>query len=451
MNSQQNGTKRLSPVADLISHGVGCSGVERVLRSVRKHLGMDVAFISQFRGSDRIFESVDADATAPVYVGQTAPLQEGFCLKIVQGDLPRLMPDTSLVPKAMAIMATSAISVGSHIGVPIELDEGEIYGTLCCFSYQPDLTLGERELCMMQAFAEVLAHEFSERRAIATLELAKVFAIRGAINSGAPRIVFQPLYSLQTGSIDSVECLSRFDVAPLRSPDVWFDLAREVGLSGELELLAVQNALTALDQFPEKVSLAINMSPDVVLDGALARVLAQVDLRRIVVEITEHSIVSDYGALGAALQPFKNDGLRLAIDDAGAGYASMRHILSLNPDIIKLDMSLTRNIDSDSNRRALAKALISFARDIGSSITAEGVETQAELMMLMELGVDMAQGYYLGRPMPLAEAKQVATESSGVHAASRAVIFQHSSRSDENTMLAGTRYHLRTHKSVCTD
>jgi EAL domain-containing protein (putative c-di-GMP-specific phosphodiesterase class I) len=104
-----------------------------------------------------------------------------------------------------------------------------------------------------------------------------------------------------------------------------------------------------------------------------------------------------------ALAPFRRRGARLAIDDAGANYASMRHILNLKADIIKLDISLTRDIDSDSNRRALAKGLIAFAREVASQITAEGVETESELATLRAIGVDKAQGYFLAKPRTLEE------------------------------------------------
>jgi EAL domain-containing protein (putative c-di-GMP-specific phosphodiesterase class I) len=104
------------------------------------------------------------------------------------------------------------------------------------------------------------------------------------------------------------------------------------------------------------------------------------------------------------LEPLRKKGLRLAVDDAGAGYASFRHILRLEPDIIKLDMSLTRDIDTDRTRRALAAALIRFAQETGSKIIAEGVETQSELEVLRSLGISMAQGYLISRPVPLAAA-----------------------------------------------
>lgn len=122
---------------------------------------------------------------------------------------------------------------------------------------------------------------------------------------------------------------------------------------------------------------------------------------RIVIEITEHSDVENYEQLLRALLPLRQRGFRLAVDDAGAGYSSLRHILNLQPDFIKLDMGLIRNIDVDPARRALASALIGFARETGSVIIAEGVETASEFETLQLIGVEQVQGYFLGRPMPL--------------------------------------------------
>jgi EAL domain-containing protein (putative c-di-GMP-specific phosphodiesterase class I) len=389
------------PIANLLARGVADSGVAQVLRTVRRHMEMDVAFISQFREDDRILEHVDADGAAPISVGQAIPLEEGYCLKVVRGELPQFIPDTAAVPAALAIPATTEIPIGSHLSVPVRLDTGEIYGTLCCFSYLPDPTLGERDLRMMRAFAEVLAGRINEDLAVIRVKESAAEQIRATMASGAPRIVFQPIYGLEDEELVGVECLSRFDAEPRRTPDRWFSEAHDVGMGLELELHAIRNALSALDCFPDPVFLGINTSAELVLSGQLARLLCELDLSRIMVEITEHATVTDYNALVRALQPLRDLGARLAIDDAGAGYASMRHILNLKSDVIKLDMSLTRDIDTDPGRRALAKGLISFAHDIGSSITAEGVETRGELQMLRSLGVDKVQGYYLGMPLPL--------------------------------------------------
>jgi EAL domain-containing protein (putative c-di-GMP-specific phosphodiesterase class I) len=120
-----------------------------------------------------------------------------------------------------------------------------------------------------------------------------------------------------------------------------------------------------------------------------------------VLEITEHAAIRCYPDVLTAMQPLRDKGLRIAVDDAGAGYSSFRHILTLSPDIIKLDMSIVRNIDSDRSRKALAAALMGFARATGSKVVAEGVETLSELSVLRELGVDKAQGHLLAKPTPL--------------------------------------------------
>ena len=388
------------PIAKLLAQGVGHSGVVQVLRTVRKHLQMDIAFVSHFRETDRVLEHVDSDGAAPIQQGQTIPLEDGYCLKIVRGELPELIPDTSAVPAAMALPATRAIPIGAHLSVPIALSDGAVYGTLCCFSREADHTLGERDLRMMRALSDVIAARIEEEQEAERLKRRGREEIRRAIDQGAPRIVYQPIYSLASGEMVGAECLSRFEVEPRRTPDVWFDLAHESGVGLDLELLAIEKALGALERVPQ-LWLAVNSSPELILSGRLDPVLRGVDLSRVVLEITEHAGVPDYEAVQEALAPFRGRGARLAIDDAGAGYASMRHILNLKADVIKLDMSLTRDIDTDPSRRALAKGLIAFAQEVGSQITAEGVETESELATLRAIGVDKAQGYFLSKPRAL--------------------------------------------------
>ena len=180
----------------------------------------------------------------------------------------------------------------------------------------------------------------------------------------------------------------------------------------ELEMRAIELSMAALYRLPQDVYLSFNVSPKTVTTGVLHRTLNGLPLEKLVLEITEHATVSDYSKLLEALAPLRTKGIRLAVDDAGAGYASFRHILQLQPDIIKLDMSLTRDIDTDSARRALASALILFAHETGSKIVAEGVETASELKVLRSLGVNKAQGYLLGRPAPLAAALSLCSEAT---------------------------------------
>jgi len=185
------------------------------------------------------------------------------------------------------------------------------------------------------------------------------------------------------------------------APDKWFAAAANVGLGAELELTAVRRALCSLSDIPPDAYLSINVSPTVAISPAFAEIVVKVAAHRVVVEITEHSIVEDYGEFAERLAGLRDHGVRLAIDDAGAGFASLRHILHLTPELIKLDMSLTSGIDAAPRQQTLAAALVAFATGTSASIVAEGIETSAELATLRALSVPLGQGYHLGRPGPL--------------------------------------------------
>lgn len=126
---------------------------------------------------------------------------------------------------------------------------------------------------------------------------------------------------------------------------------------------------------------------------------------RIIVELTEHAPVDDYAPLKESLERLRRSGALIAVDDVGAGFATLRHVLRLAPDIVKLDLSLTHDLESDSTARALATALIAFCKKIGATVVAEGIETPGVLTLLRGLGVRQGQGYYLGRPESLAGAR----------------------------------------------
>jgi EAL domain-containing protein (putative c-di-GMP-specific phosphodiesterase class I) len=216
-------------------------------------------------------------------------------------------------------------------------------------------------------------------------------------------IVFQPIVDLVTSRPAGVEALSRFTSEPVRSPDVWFAKAAQVGLGLELEMAAVEAAVNSLERVTPGIFMAVNVSPEGVASRRLDDLLGRVSPDRVVLEITEHERIESYPPLLAAIKRHREQGVRLAIDDAGAGYASLRHILQLTPDFIKLDIALTKDIEFHQSQRALASALVAFAREIGATITAEGIERFDELTVLRDLGVKLGQGYYLGRPGQLAQ------------------------------------------------
>jgi EAL domain-containing protein (putative c-di-GMP-specific phosphodiesterase class I) len=247
-----------------------------------------------------------------------------------------------------------------------------------------------------------LRHEIEQRtaaeRAIADALAAKRAEIEEVLAGGVLRMVFQPVVELSTGRTVAYEALARFDREPYRTPDVWFAQAAEVGLGTELELAALEAALRELTRIPKDQWLALNVSPDTAIADGFTDLIAGFAVERLVLEITEHAGVADYDALHVAIQRSGGGRLRVAVDDAGAGFASLSHILRLGPDAIKLDMSLVRDIDSDPVKRALASSLVTFAREISSVIIAEGIETAAELDCLRDLGVAWGQGYHLAKP-----------------------------------------------------
>jgi EAL domain-containing protein (putative c-di-GMP-specific phosphodiesterase class I) len=202
---------------------------------------------------------------------------------------------------------------------------------------------------------------------------------------------------------------------PSRPPNEWFEEAEIVGLGVALEVESLRRALQQAAELPERTYLSVNLSPNTVSTIGLSPLFERIPPELLVVELTEHAIVRDYERLGEALDRLRERGVRIAVDDAGAGYASLRHIVRLDPDIIKLDAELTSGIENDSSRRALATALISFAAETGSVIVAEGVETQGELDVLQALGVPFAQGFLLGRPAPLPGPAPVDLHNPGVH------------------------------------
>lgn len=385
--------------------------IRRSLQAVRSHLGLQVAYVSQFVGDQSVFREVDAPGFEHlIKAGDSRSLDEVYCRHILEGRLPELMPDTSAVPLAASMPITRASAIGSHISVPIKLPSGEPYGMFCCIGFAADPSLNERDLQTMRAFAEIAAFEINRELESDFAISEKRARIERAIDHNELSIVFQPIWNIATMRPLGFECLSRFSAEPYRSPDRWFAEAADVGLGVELELEAIRRSLSRAVHFPPEIYLGINASPTAILSGGFDKVLEDAPLDRLIVEITEHSTVGNYEALLAVLDPLRRRGLRLAVDDAGAGYCSLRHILNMGPDIIKLDIGLTRDIDLDPARKALARAMVGFAADTGSMIVAEGVERQSELDALRSIGVSKVQGYLLGRPMVLDSALRLTAD-----------------------------------------
>jgi diguanylate cyclase (GGDEF)-like protein len=211
--------------------------------------------------------------------------------------------------------------------------------------------------------------------------------------------VFQPIVELTTGRVAGYEALSRFTLAePARSPDLWFAQARRCGLGPALEAKAVAAALAVPDR-PAGTFLSLNVSPSALVSRDVAAVLPA-DLTDIVIELTEDEVFSSDIALDAQLSHLRDRGARIAVDDAGAGYAGLQQVVRVSPEILKIDRSLITSIEVDASKMALLEALARFASTTGAAVCGEGIEKVEELLMLARADVTYAQGYALGRPGP---------------------------------------------------
>lgn len=391
------------------AHDSSYDAVRAGLAAMRRHLGMEVAYISEFVGDRSVFRVVDAPGLEEIIqVGDSAPLSDVYCEHILAGRLPELMADVRDYPLAQSQKITSALPIRSHLSVPIRRKDGTLSGMFCCLSSHANHSLNERDLKVMRVFADIAADQISKRQDAEQQQALLLAGIDRVIDNEEFGFVFQPIFDFSSARPLGFEALCRFSSEPYRSPDHWFQQAADVGRGPALELAVLTKALAALSALPDGVFLSVNASPETILDARFGAMLRALPMQRIVLEITEHARVDDYPALSRALAPLRADGVRLAIDDAGAGYASLQHIVELKPDVIKLDMDLTRAIDTDPVRRALASALIVFARETDCVLVAEGIETSSELETLKALGVPRGQGYLLGRPMDVAAIQHLA-------------------------------------------
>lgn len=399
-------------VADIDDDGDGM--VQMALKGAREFLGMDVAFIAEFTDDSRVFRYVDSVLdVCPVIPGSGDPRESTYCQRVVDGRLPQLIPDTAAVPEAMALPVTQALPVGAHISVPITLADGALYGTLCAFSAEPDPALDERHLDMLRLLASLVAtfvgRDAAERRRHAQA-VAEVLDLVAAADFDT---VFQPIFDLTTGSAVGFEALTRFRHG---RPDEWFAKAIGAGLGVFLELATLDAAVRRVPDLPLDAYLAVNLSPAALCSTEFASRAAALPLDRLVIEVTEQTEIASYDNLASQIRSLRAAGARVAVDDAGSGYAGLQRVLALAPDVLKLDLDLIRGVDADAARQSLVWAMTWFARRTDTVLVAEGIETALELDMLVSLGVRHGQGYHLGRPGRLPEPEADTAERTGSRA-----------------------------------
>ena len=257
-------------------------------------------------------------------------------------------------------------------------------------------------------FAEITSTVLGARLADRTINDAAVASLASVIALRAFHPVYQPIVDVEIDRIVGFEGLTRFEDG--KDPDTRFREAAAFGMSEELEMAAFRAIIEGAESLQSDAWLNVNLSPAVISSTPeLADIIAASE-RRIVIEVTEHEAIDDYAAFRDAMHRL-GPKVRLAVDDAGAGFASMRHIVELRPDYVKLDRAVIAGINRDEARRALAVGMRQFARTAGFWLIAEGVETPAELRTLREIDIHYIQGFLVGKP---ATADELRTESAQI-------------------------------------
>lgn len=370
-----------------------------VLETMREQLGADAVYLGEFLDHQEVVHSaVGEPERFGLGSGVRIPQEQSLSARVLAGRVSNAIGDVAADPDLSDLHGSHRI--GSFIGAGIWGEDGQILGMICAVNAaaRPDLDLAD--VRSVEVFATLLATRLrgSKERHRSRERLRQ--RLRAVLADGLD-IAFQPIVDIRGGSVVGVEALARFPEGGDRTPQLWFAEAHRLGVGLDLEAAAIRTALAQQWQLPDHVYLSLNVSPALLRSERLPQLLAEVDPRSVVLEMTEHVPIPEYEPLRETLRPFRERGTRLAIDDAGAGFASFRHVLELRPDVIKLDVQLTRGLRQDTPRRALARALSAFALDTEVDIVAEGVEHVAVVDELRRSGICFAQGYLFAPPRPL--------------------------------------------------
>ena len=385
--------------------------VAELLRTAKSSLNLSVAFLSRLDGTTQHLEVVESSVPFLFKEGVTQKQDTTFCQAILDGKLPAVIPDVKDFPAAMRLPAARLPRIRSYVSVPVVLSDGSLYGTFCAAGLTSDAALSKRDRALMEVLAHAasLVIEPGVREQLHNDEIAA--RLTPLMETGGPLVVLQPIVELSTGARVGAEALSRFPADWAKAPDVCFGEAHSIGLGHELELLALERAADHLASVEGYVSM--NVSPATLMTPECAALLLRLPLDRVLLELSEHDRVDDYDSLRSTLAPLRSRGMRLAIDDVGAGFSSLRHIVVTTPDVIKLDRTLVFGVTGDPVLRTLVSSLVAFGHGCHASVVAEGVETADDAMTLLSLGVDHGQGWHFGRPGPVGDLAPVPPRARG--------------------------------------
>ena len=323
-----------------------------------------------------------------------------------------LIADVEGDPGTRSTFRTWTPAPGAYLGVPVQFGTGQPAGLLCALYRDATPHLGARDLDALLFAASLLGPELVEAGEAHDLRSRARERLRRVTRDGL-RMVYQPVVGLAAGRVVAVEALARFDTTPKRPPNLWFAEAARLGIGTDLEIAAIRLALADLDRIPDRARLSVNVSIDTLLSGAVHEALSAQVRERVVLEVSETAIVPSYAALLEAFAGLRAQGMRLAVDDLGAGFAGLSHLTGLRPDVVKVDRGIVRFAGEDAHHDALIGAIVDFGRTAGAAVVGEGIETPVQLAALARAGVGLGQGYLVaapGEPMRLRSRYSLAAE-----------------------------------------
>lgn len=378
--------------------------IQGLLASARRQVGVDVAYLTEYGSAGATIRFVAGDGTGlAIREGGLVSFTGSACLAAVTGRVAAVVPDTRDDRATRRLAWQAPARIGAFAAVPVRLPDGRLFGALCVANGVPVPLLGPATQQFLAAISDVVADQLGQAAVSQQIEHRERQELLALLDGEGMRTVLQPIIDLRSGATLGVEALTRFDTTPVRPPDLWFAAAARHDLGTRMEARAIERALPLLERLPADWYLSVNASPELVESGALAALVPAADADRVVVELTEHAAVADYVPLNEAVARLRASGVRVAVDDAGAGFSTLRHVLELRPDLIKVDGSLIRGIDVDPMHRAMAESILGFAAHGGATVVAEAVETPSELRVLQELGVPAGQGYLFAAPGRVAD------------------------------------------------
>ncbi|MEJ5868683.1 EAL domain-containing protein [Pseudokineococcus sp. 5B2Z-1] len=389
---------RAAALAQMTTDVDPVEAVDRLLEVAREQLRMPFAALVHVDEDAQVVERSSGEAPVPALRRDVALGGPSPCRRVLaegRGVVADLVGD----PSGREALAAPA-GLAAYAGAPV-LVRGRAHGTLCTASDR-QVALTRSDASVLEVLADLAGRQLARLEDDDAVRTRREEALAPLLAPGGLRVVVQPVVDLVADRVVGVEALARFPGRG-QGPDRVFAAAADVGLGTALELAAVDAATALLDRLPAHLHLAVNAGPALVTHPGLLERLAALPPGRVVVEVTEHEDLADHPGLPAALAALRAAGARVALDDVGAGYAGLRSVVDLSPDVIKADASLVRGLPESPARRSLVRALVALAADLGADLVAEGVETPAELAELRRLGVRLAQGFLLGRPAPLEE------------------------------------------------